>query len=83
MAAGGIIGGVLGGIAGGASLALLYLSGTSMEDIRYWQYKWRLDRDQQISEAIKSQVEEEKKSFELIKEHDMKVGEEISLENVK
>lgn len=53
MAAGGIIGGVMGSIAGAASLALLYASGTSMEEIRYWQYKWRLERENMVHEAMK------------------------------
>ncbi|CAD6992797.1 unnamed protein product [Ceratitis capitata] len=54
MAAGGIIGGVLGSVAGVASLALLYASGTSMEEIRYWQYKWRIDRDNMIHQAMRN-----------------------------
>ncbi|XP_067616664.1 RPII140-upstream gene protein isoform X2 [Eurosta solidaginis] len=53
MAAGGIVGGVLGSVAGAASLALLYASGTSMEDVRYFQYKWKVKRDNQVSEAMK------------------------------
>lgn len=53
MAAGGIVGGTLGGIAGVVSLLLLKASGTSMEEVRYWQHKWRLDRDDSIREAIK------------------------------
>lgn len=53
MTAGGIIGGVLGGIGGAASLLILNLSGTSMEEVRYWQYKWRANRDDAIAESFK------------------------------
>lgn len=51
MAVGGVLGGALGGIAGLLSLLVLRLSGTSMEEVRYWQYKWRLDRDKTIRET--------------------------------
>ena len=53
MAAGGIIGGALGGVAGAASLLIMNLTGTSMEDVRYWQYKWRLEREDSVREALK------------------------------
>lgn len=83
MAAGGIIGGGLGGIAGLASLGLLKLSGTSMEEMRYWQYKWRLDRDDNVREAFKSQID---KQPEVIVNHDANLGEagqKISLDAIK
>lgn len=51
MAVGGILGGALGGVAGLLSLLVLRLSGTSMEEVRYWQYKWRLDREKTIRET--------------------------------
>lgn len=53
MTAGGIIGGVLGGLGGAVSLLILHLSGTSMEEVRYWQYKWRTNRDDAIAESFK------------------------------
>ncbi|KAH8417646.1 hypothetical protein KR222_003496 [Zaprionus bogoriensis] len=81
MAAGGIIGAFLGGIAGVASLLLMKASGTSMEEVRYWQYKWRLDRDENVQSAIKSQVRKEEP--ELFAAHDNRVGEKISLDSVK
>lgn len=46
MAAGGILGCGLGGLAGVISLMVLKASGTSMEEIRYWQYNWKRERDQ-------------------------------------
>lgn len=49
MVAGAIVGGGLGIFAGGASLGVMKLSGTSMEEVRYWQYQWhkkRIDLEQ-------------------------------------
>jgi len=49
--AGGILGAGLGGIAGLVSLAILKLSGTTMEEVRYWQYQWKVERDETINAA--------------------------------
>ncbi|KAH8284162.1 hypothetical protein KR054_011629 [Drosophila jambulina] len=84
MAAGGIIGGFLGGVAGATSLLLMKASGTSMEEVRYWQYKWRLERDDNIQQAVKKMTAGEEP--ELFKVHDQKMPEEqpqVSLESVK
>ncbi|EDW81658.1 uncharacterized protein Dwil_GK10906 [Drosophila willistoni] len=81
MAAGGIIGGFLGGVAGVTSLLIMKASGTSMEEVRYWQYKWRLERDDTIQQAIKKQGD--KDTSDLVKSHDSRVGEQINLESVK
>ncbi|KAH8338502.1 hypothetical protein KR059_007691 [Drosophila kikkawai] len=84
MAAGGIIGGFLGGVAGVASLLLMKASGTSMEEVRYWQYKWRLERDDNIQQAFKKMTEGDEP--ELFKVHDEKMPEQqtqVSLESVK
>lgn len=53
MVAGGLVGGVFGTVAGVVSLGILKLSGRSMEEVRYWQYKWKLDRYETINEAMK------------------------------
>lgn len=53
MAVGGLLGGSLGGVAGLVSLLVMYASGTSMEEVRYWQYKWRANRDANIRGASK------------------------------
>lgn len=53
MAVGGLLGGGLGGVAGILSLLIMRASGTSMEEVRYWQYKWRANRDANISAAAK------------------------------
>lgn len=44
VAAGAVVGTGLGLVAGCASVGLIKLSGTSMEEARYWQYKWKTDR---------------------------------------
>ncbi|XP_055851039.1 RPII140-upstream gene protein [Episyrphus balteatus] len=82
MTAGGIIGAGLGGIAGLASLGVLKLSGYSMEEMRYWQYKWRLERDENIREAYINQQEDKNP---VVIHHDAKLGEAgqtISLDSV-
>ncbi|EDW42227.1 RPII140-upstream gene protein [Drosophila sechellia] len=81
MAAGGIIGGFLGGVAGVTSLLLMKASGTSMEEVRYWQYKWRLDRDENIQQAFKKLTEDQ--NPELFKAHDEKTSEQVSLDTIK
>lgn len=42
---GGLLGAGLGGLAGAISLLVLKTSGTSMEEVRYWQYNWKKERD--------------------------------------
>lgn len=66
MAAGGIIGGFLGGLGGAASLLIMALSGTSMQEVRYWQYKWRTNRDDAIAESYKVIWQFETISFVLL-----------------
>jgi len=52
-----------------------------MEEVRYWQYKWRLDRDENIQLAFKKLTEDE--NPEIFKAHDEKVPEQVSLDSVK
>lgn len=40
-----VAGSVLGGIAGLVSLSILKFSGMTMEEVRYWQYQWKEDRN--------------------------------------
>lgn len=51
MTVGGILGLGLGGIAGIFSLLLLAASGKSMEEVRYWQYNWKRERESVVTEA--------------------------------
>lgn len=53
MIAGGVVGGALGSIAGAVSLGLMYLTGTSMEEMRYWQYKWKEEYQEKKLEKLR------------------------------
>lgn len=53
MAVGGLLGGSLGAVAGAVSLLVLKVSGRSMEEVRYWQYQWKTNRDANIRESMK------------------------------
>lgn len=81
IAAGGLVGGFLGTIAGGVSLLVLKTTGMSMEEVRYWQYKWRADRDDTINEAMKAQTKDERD--QLMDWKDSRVGvDQLSLETL-
>lgn len=73
MVVGGGVGGVFGGVAGCISLAILKATGTSMQDVRYWQYKWKVERTEQIKEAT-AQHRESDLDIPLLHMHDEKVG---------
>lgn len=55
MTSGGLVGLTFGGIAGAISLAILKSTGTTMEEVRFWQYKWQANREQLINENMKKQ----------------------------
>lgn len=57
MVAGGVAGGVLGSISGALSLLILYATGTTTQDVRYWQYKWKLQREEAIENAYRVSFE--------------------------
>nr|CAD7433394.1 unnamed protein product [Timema monikensis] len=72
MVVGGLLGSALGGLAGGISLAIFSITGTSMEDVRYWQYKWKQERVKQEQKMFKT--DEERKDFPLLKHHNERIG---------
>jgi complex I assembly factor TIMMDC1 len=74
MAAGGIVGLAFGGVAGGVSLGVMKMTGTTMEEVRYWQYKWKTDRDVMINDLMKDQPE---LKDPMMDKHDEELGEEI------
>lgn len=81
MVSGGLVGMTLGGIAGLASLAILKASGTTMEEVRFWQYKWRASRDEAINESFKKQTPAE--ADRLMEGHHEKFGTtNLSLDNI-
>jgi complex I assembly factor TIMMDC1 len=68
-------GGIVGAVAGGCSLAILKATGMTMEEIRYWQYKWRSSRDDAIQETFRESVKEDTdRTDSIIHQHDDKVG---------
>jgi complex I assembly factor TIMMDC1 len=80
MTAGGLVGLAFGGVAGGLSLAIMKATGTSMEEVRYWQYKWKTDRDALINEVKRAQPAE---PDHLMDQHDAHIGaEKLSLDFV-
>lgn len=81
MVSGGLVGMAFGGVAGLASLALLKASGTTMEEVRFWQYKWKASRDEAINDSMKMQSSEE--ANPLLEGHHEKFGTtNLSLDNV-
>lgn len=56
---GGGLGTLLGAVAGGVSLGILKLTGISMEEVRYWQYKFHEERQGKFKDIIKEHLEKE------------------------
>uniref|UniRef100_A0A336M3E5 Complex I assembly factor TIMMDC1, mitochondrial n=1 Tax=Culicoides sonorensis TaxID=179676 RepID=A0A336M3E5_CULSO len=81
MVSGGVVGAGLGGIAGLLTLGLLKLSGQTMEDVRYWQYKWQLKRSKIEKEAWAVDTGYTPTALEI--EHALKVGtDKLSLDTL-
>lgn len=76
MAAGALVGGGLGTVAGGVTVGLLALTGTTMEEVRYWQYKWKTDRDDAYKEGFEKGLSETPFNHKNVMQdlHDIKVG---------
>lgn len=76
MAAGALVGGSLGVVAGGITVGLLSLTGTTMEEVRYWQYKWRTDRSQAYKDGFELGLEQSNWSHKSVIHdlHDIKIG---------
>lgn len=83
MVAGAVVGGALGIFAGGASLGVMKLSGTSMEEVRYWQYKWHKQRIDLEQAGYAKQAQSENPNPLLDAHHEL-VGEgNITLDAIK
>ncbi|XP_321704.6 RPII140-upstream gene protein [Anopheles gambiae] len=72
MASGGLVGLALGGLAGGLSLGIMRATGTTMEEVRFWQYKWHTNREQAIRDSMKKQTDAEEEP--LLTHHHNKFG---------
>lgn len=83
MVAGGIVGGVLGIFAGGASMGVMKLSGTSMDEVRYWQYQWHKKRID-LEQAGYAKQEESANPNPLLDAHNELVGKgQLTLDAIK
>lgn len=83
MAAGAIIGGGLGIFAGGASMGVMKLTGTSMDEVRYWQYQWHKKRIDLEQAGYAKQAQSEN-SNPLLEAHHQLVGEgKLTLDSIK
>ncbi|KAG5673832.1 hypothetical protein PVAND_003846 [Polypedilum vanderplanki] len=78
MTAGFLVGGALGIVGGAFSVGIMKLTGTTMKEVRYWQYKWKTDRRMAYKDAWDEQLKETDLSFKNSKlqtYHDEKLGE--------
>lgn len=83
MIAGAIVGGGLGIFAGGASMGVMKLSGTSMEEVRYWQYQWHKKRIDLEQAGYAKQAQSENPNPLLDAHHEL-VGEgQLTLDAIK
>lgn len=81
MTAGAVFGSILGGGAGLVSLIILKLSGTSMEDVRYWQYKFHTSRRSLEKEIYVD--DEDRVKPPLMMDHEERVGiRNLTLDNL-
>lgn len=74
LAAGAIVGAFMGGVAGGMSLGIMRLTGTSMEEVRYWQYQWHKKRIDSELEAFAKGIKQDDNP--LLDAHHLRVGED-------
>ncbi|GAB0096503.1 RPII140-upstream gene protein [Sergentomyia squamirostris] len=81
MVAGGLVGCAVGTVGGALSLSLLKASGMTMEEMRYWQYRWKLDRQNTINKSIRYSTE---KPDPLLEAHEQRLEEKsIDLSEVE
>nr|XP_023019952.1 RPII140-upstream gene protein [Leptinotarsa decemlineata] len=70
---GGGLGSVLGLFCGGMTLAILKITGVSMEEARYWQYQWKQYRSEYFRKGMADYLEKE--DYAVVKLHNDSVGE--------
>lgn len=83
MAAGAVVGGGLGIFAGGMSMGVMKLSGTSMEEVRYWQYKWHKSRIDLEQAGYAKQAQSDNPNPLLDAHHELVGEKKLTLEDIK
>ncbi|XP_066157248.1 RPII140-upstream gene protein [Euwallacea fornicatus] len=79
---GGVLGSALGFICGSATMGILYMTGLTMEETRYWQSKFKNTRDEHFRKGIEKIREAE--DLAVLKIHNDEVGEAgKSLDNLE
>lgn len=68
-----IAGSALGLVGGCTTLAVLKLTGFSMDEVRYWQYKWKQNRNNYYAQGVADYLAKEE--MEVMRRHDHKFGE--------
>lgn len=76
MGAGGLVGGVLGLVAGSITVGLLKLTGTTMDEVRYWQYKWKAQQNQAYRDGFEIGLSKSPYYHKNVMQdlHDLKIG---------
>jgi hypothetical protein len=80
MTAGLLVGGGLGLVGGAFSVGIMKLTGTTMKEMRYWQYKWKTDRGMAYKEGWEKSLQDTDLSFKNSKlqaNHDINLGERV------
>lgn len=68
----------MGAFAGSLTYGLLTLTGSSWDEVRYWQYQWKESRQSTIRDAIRKQTEKD----EVLLLHNAKVENGKFMDNV-
>ncbi|XP_015592036.1 RPII140-upstream gene protein [Cephus cinctus] len=73
MVSGGVVGAVLGTLAGGITLLILKTTGSTVEEVRYWQLHIKDARNEQLRESVKEAMK--KRDWEALHVHNEKTKE--------
>ncbi|KAF5303468.1 hypothetical protein FQA39_LY09931 [Lamprigera yunnana] len=72
MLVGGILGGILGTLGGILTLSALQMTGMTMQEVRYWNYKWYEHRSDAFNKGFQKHFDKERS--DLYKERESKLG---------
>ncbi|XP_063988311.1 RPII140-upstream gene protein [Diachasmimorpha longicaudata] len=80
--AGSAVGGFLGFLGGAASMALLYLTGYTIDDIEQTQYELHAWRNEAVRNAMKQQMAEDYENARMLSDKEEKLNHEAPLESI-